>query len=263
MTETKHNIYIYAKLRIMSVIAYDCLTNVHKEYFKTKHNRSSVEIWYQLMHKNLENVTSIKLVSFIYNMLYAECQTNRKKYLLKCDNITFLSSCITFFSTIPVNVRTTMILLWWIWAVCQWMSTENVHDDVIKWKHLPRCWPFVRGIHRSPVNSPHKGQWRGGLMFSLICGRINDWVNNGEAGDLRRNRAYDDVIVMFMLGVSCCFWGKCWTITKMLLSRIICHSWFIAGKPDSHVRLDNGVYFMMSLSVWYGWSTPWHKPSDR
>ena len=30
------------------------------------------------------------------------------------------------------------------------------HDDVIKWKHFPRNWPFVRGIHRSPVNSPHK-----------------------------------------------------------------------------------------------------------
>ena len=43
------------------------------------------------------------------------------------------------------------------------------HDDVIKWKHFPRYWPFVRGIHRSPVNSPHKGQWRGALMFSLIC----------------------------------------------------------------------------------------------
>ena len=44
-----------------------------------------------------------------------------------------------------------------------------VHDDVIKWKHFPRNWPFVRGIHLSPVNSPHKGQWRGALMFSLIC----------------------------------------------------------------------------------------------
>ena len=32
------------------------------------------------------------------------------------------------------------------------------HDDVIKWKHFPRNWPFVRAIHRSPVNSPHKGQ---------------------------------------------------------------------------------------------------------
>ena len=47
-----------------------------------------------------------------------------------------------------------------------------------------------------PVNSPHKGQWRGALMFSLICARINGWVNNGEAGDLRRHRARYDVIVM-------------------------------------------------------------------
>ena len=69
-------------------------------------------------------------------------------------------------------------------------------DDVIKWKHFPRYWPLVRGIHRAPVNSPHKGQWRGALMFSLICARINGWVNNREAGDLRCHRAHYDVIVM-------------------------------------------------------------------
>ena len=34
----------------------------------------------------------------------------------------------------------------------------HIHYDVIKWEHCPRYWPFVRGIHRSPVNSPHKGQ---------------------------------------------------------------------------------------------------------
>ena len=73
----------------------------------------------------------------------------------------------------------------------------NIHDDVIKWKHFPRNWPFVWGIHRSPVNSQHKGQWREALMFSLICARINGWVNNGEAGELWRYRAHCDVIVMF------------------------------------------------------------------
>ena len=72
----------------------------------------------------------------------------------------------------------------------------QTHDDVIKWKHFPRYWPFVRGIHRSPVNSPHKGQWRGALMFSLICVWINGWVNNRDAGDLRRYRAPYDIIVM-------------------------------------------------------------------
>ena len=70
------------------------------------------------------------------------------------------------------------------------------HDDVIKWKHFPRNWPFVREIHRSPVNFPHKGQWRGALMFSLIYAWINDWVNNREAGDLRRQHGHYDVIVM-------------------------------------------------------------------
>ena len=75
----------------------------------------------------------------------------------------------------------------------------SVHDDVIKWTHFPRHWPFVRGIHRSPVNSPHKGQWRGALMFSFICAWINVWVNNREAGDLRRHRAHYDVIVMCIL----------------------------------------------------------------
>ena len=49
------------------------------------------------------------------------------------------------------------------------------HDDVIKWKHFPRYWPFVRGIHGE---FPHKGQWRGALMFSFICAWINVWVNN-------------------------------------------------------------------------------------
>ena len=51
----------------------------------------------------------------------------------------------------------------------EWASNEGGHDDVIKWKHFLRYWPFVRGIHRLPVNYPHKGQWRETLMFSLIC----------------------------------------------------------------------------------------------
>ena len=71
------------------------------------------------------------------------------------------------------------------------------HDYVIKWKHFLRYWPFVRGIHRSPVNSPHKGQWRGALIFSLICAWIYGWVNNCKAGDLRRHHAHYDVTVMW------------------------------------------------------------------
>ena len=61
---------------------------------------------------------------------------------------------------------------------------------------FPYYWHFVRRIPRPLVNSPHKGQWRGALMFSLICAWINGWVNNGEAGNLRRHRAHYGVIVM-------------------------------------------------------------------
>ena len=52
-----------------------------------------------------------------------------------------------------------------------------------------------------PVNSPHRGQWRGALMFSLICVWLNGWVNNREAGDLRRHRGHYDVIVMRLQSV--------------------------------------------------------------
>ena len=82
-------------------------------------------------------------------------------------------------------------------------QNSTQHDDVIKWKHYPRYWPFVRGIHRSSVNSPHKGQWLGALMFSVICAWINGWENNHEAGDLRRHRAHYDVTVM-----ECCRMGR-------------------------------------------------------
>ena len=75
-------------------------------------------------------------------------------------------------------------------------SGSEAHDDVIKWKHFPRYWPFVRGIHRSLMNSPHKGQWRGALIFSFICSGINGWINNNEAGDLRCRRAHYDVTVI-------------------------------------------------------------------
>ena len=55
---------------------------------------------------------------------------------------------------------------------------------------------FVRGIRRSPVNSPHK--WHGALMFTLICACIDGWVNNRKAGDVRRHRIHYDVTVKML-----------------------------------------------------------------
>ena len=99
------------------------------------------------------------------------------------------------------------------------------HDDVIKWKHFPRYWPYVWGIHRSPVNSPHIGQWRGALMFTLICARINGWVNNREAGDLMRHHANYGVIVMISLKIA--YLNFHWNIKGVneLMHQFIIYHW--------------------------------------
>ena len=87
-------------------------------------------------------------------------------------------------------------------------SKRKHHDDIIKWKHFPRYWPFVWGIPRSPVNSPHKGQWHGALMFSLICAWIKGWVNKRKAGDLRCHCTHYDVSVMISANGPSQFWKK-------------------------------------------------------
>ena len=79
----------------------------------------------------------------------------------------------------------------------------NIHYDVIKWKYFPCHWPFVRENSPVPVNSPHKGQWRGALMSSLICARINDWVNNRQAGDWRCHCGHYNVNVMIFIFDMC------------------------------------------------------------
>ena len=77
-----------------------------------------------------------------------------------------------------------------------------IHWDSVppRWRHQMETFSALlvicAGDSPVPVNSPHKGQWRGALMFTLICVRINGWVNNREAGDLRRHRAHYNAITM-------------------------------------------------------------------
>ena len=78
------------------------------------------------------------------------------------------------------------------WCRDQWGWWDRCRICIVwwrhKWRHFPRYWAFVWGIHRPPVNSSHKGQCSGALMFSFICAWTNNWVNNRDAGDLRRTR---------------------------------------------------------------------------
>ena len=147
--------------------------------------------------------------------------------------------CVRTFTT----KNTLVIRTHWL---CQWLIRRRMqwnlnHDDVIQWKQFPRYWPFVWGINRSPVNSPHKGQWRGTLMFSLICVWINGWVNNRKVGHLRRYRAHYDVIVM--IGGYGCKWYSCSTNAGLLFRSIFSIFIILANKHPG----------VLTCQCWYIW----------
>ena len=86
------------------------------------------------------------------------------------------------------------------------------------------------GEFTSPVNSPYKIQWRGVLIFSLICAWINGWVNIREAGHLRHHRALYDVTVIREAPdyCSCCIWqiSKQWIVQHLFIVHSLqwCHN---------------------------------------
>ena len=117
------------------------------------------------------------------------------------------------------------------WIVIGQIYTYNC--DVIKWKYFPRYWLFVPWNHRSPVNSPHKCQWRGVLMYSLICAWINGWGTKREAGDLRHHRARYYVIVIIF---------PCYSTGRRTAVRWHQHQW---NNPEGYGEMNS--------------RNPWHK----
>ena len=129
------------------------------------------------------------------------------------------------------------------------------------------------GIHRSSVTSPHKGQWRRALMFSLICVWINGWVNNRETDDLRRHRAHYDVIVIKKIARKSCpiqcveldhQWGSrkqhCWKFWNPIERFVV--FWWVWAKRTGQKGLNAGKYISVSLALCAGnhgalWSAHW------
>ena len=105
---------------------------------------------------------------------------NRQHKIVYTNKIQFTCICVS---------RSWSVKFQWIPMLCCMMTWSNGNIFRV-------TGPFVRGIHRSPVNSPLKGQRRRALMFSLICAWINGGVNNREAGDLGRHRCHYDAIVV-------------------------------------------------------------------
>ena len=139
------------------------------------------------------------VLSQYYQFILITCMYKKKSNTC-LGNVHLLSSVkfggvgIFFYQSIPQIIDFFM-------CICQPQNTiyRFCHKDVIKWKHLPRYWPYVRGIHRSQVNSYTKASDAELWCFLFICAWTNVWVYNRNAGDLRRHRAQNDVIVINLL----------------------------------------------------------------
>ena len=110
-------------------------------------------------------------------------------------------------------------------------------DHITWWRHQMETssalLALCAGNSPAPVNSPHKGQWGGALMFSLISAWTNGWVNNRDAGDLRRHRVHYDVTVMtlyfhilWLLHFFRLFWQIFWRNCRHWLYRNLSMPWF-------------------------------------
>ena len=140
-----------------------------------------------------------------------------RRQAIFCTNaeILLIGPSETKFSEIFIGIQTFSLMKWHLktssvkWSLfCLGLNGLMPKSKTYRWspkccimltswmKHFSRYWPLVRGIHRSPVNSPHKTEWRGALMFLWSAPWINGRVSNREAGDLTRHRAHYDVIVM-------------------------------------------------------------------
>ena len=138
--------------------------------------------------------------------------------------------CISFEISVQVSifVDNTPYILRNMYSFVQWWRNERETFSAL----LAIC------AGNSP-NSPHKGQWRRALMFSLICVWINGGVNNSESGDLRRHRAHYDVIAML-----CCF---------LLWFDIAWFYSYFSVSPHLHMIKDT-IILTVNYKIWH---IPW------
>ena len=91
-------------------------------------------------------------------------------------------------------------------------------------------------------------------MFSLIYTRINGWVNNREAGDLRRHRIHYDVIVMDSNWLTTSN-RKCWIFYGLggvtnLRNFYLCSSSFVVYLCQCSEH-SNCIILLLYTSTWF------------
>ena len=115
------------------------------------------------------------------------------------------------------------------------------------WRHQMETFSVLlalcEGNHRLPVDFPHKCQWRGALMLSLICAWTNGWANNRDARDLSCHCAHYDVTVM-MPTARPCWMGN-------------------VGRQLLLVSLSWHIFILLSLFIWRVSTHKWNVPANN
>ena len=147
-----------------------------------------------------------------FNASEKDCTVNRYQPLVFLYLYRLLDLWIETLKAVNLYILTTLSMKWaghWTFDLHHVSKIKHSMCEIVNWKYskdnnatmtssngnIVRYWPFVRGIHRSPVDDPHKGQWRGALMYSVICA----WwkrLNKRDTGDWRHHRVHYDVTVI-------------------------------------------------------------------
>ena len=145
------------------IICYDShYYDYHSKLCKNSASSHAQTKQYSKYFLYLEHVKALNNINFMWEVVenaISNTMLNNRKIIL-CEDITLKRKvhqcecpdhhwrCWSVSSTSPVMTRTVTLMILLFLCIC-----PSIHDDVMKWKHFLHYWPFVRGIHRSPVNS--------------------------------------------------------------------------------------------------------------
>ena len=125
-------------------------------------------------------------------------------------------------------------------------------------------WPFVKGIHWSPVDPPHNGPVTQSSMFSLMLPQTNCWTNSQVASDLRCHDTHVTSMWCLMIkhaimGLNCTKKGEIPLISisfpfnpRFYISKLISVDWFHLHLPFRFFMINIEFFLPLSLpSDWY------------
>ena len=131
------------------------------------------------------------------------------KLIIVCNNETVLEFAECSWTVLAIMLDYSQSVPW-LWM--GWRRASPGHHQPWYWWTGPLWWrhqmeTFSALLASCVGNSPVPGEFptqrpvTRNFEFTLISARINGWVNNREAGDLRRHRIHYEVTVM------CFSWG--------------------------------------------------------